>query len=101
MSGAWSSKEHIAYFKFVIINRELFYGTNIRKKMRVFKKMSESIVTRETSQCKSHHQKVMKSNDNKLDKVIEYGIRKYAECFETNITRRIIKTLKSVSHRNQ
>jgi len=40
MSGTWSEEEHIAYYKFVIKNRELFAGTDIRKKMRVFKKMS-------------------------------------------------------------
>lgn len=46
--------------------------------MKVFKRLSQAVKTKTQSQCKSHHQKMMKKFDDNIDQVI-LGMKKLLE----------------------
>lgn len=73
LMGSWTKEEQVAYFKFIKENIEIMRAPKLRKRFRIFKRMSDIIKTRGTVQCKSHHQKMMISNQKTLEKLIAYG----------------------------
>jgi Fe-S cluster biosynthesis and repair protein YggX len=42
----------------------------LRAEFQIFKKMSACVGSRDAIQCKSHHQKMLMRNDNKLERII-------------------------------
>ena len=47
------------YLKFVARNRRLISNEKMRRRRKIFEKMSEEVKTRNAIQCRSHHQKVV------------------------------------------
>ncbi|CAD8060025.1 unnamed protein product [Paramecium sonneborni] len=56
-SGHWTTEEHQLYLDFLYQSQDLIESSQNNKGQRLFKKMSQIIVTRSPSQCRSHHQK--------------------------------------------
>lgn len=56
-SGHWSAKEHIKYIMFLDYFSNLFVLKHNKKLWKIFTIMSNFIKTRNSSQCRSHHQK--------------------------------------------
>lgn len=54
----WTNAENLIYCKFLFENRELFGDSKMKRKLKVFKKLSELIESKCLKQCKSHHQKM-------------------------------------------
>jgi hypothetical protein len=44
--------------------------TGLRYHYRIFNQMAEFLKTRNSMQCKSHHQKMLKKNDNCIENII-------------------------------
>ncbi|CAD8057146.1 unnamed protein product [Paramecium sonneborni] len=56
-TGHWSEQEHQLYIDFLYQSQNLAESSKKNKGQKLFKKMSETIITRSPSQCRSHHQK--------------------------------------------
>ncbi|CAD8140330.1 unnamed protein product [Paramecium pentaurelia] len=55
--GHWTDQEHKLYLDFLYNSQDQVETIQKSKGQRFFKKMSQNIVTRSPSQCRSHHQK--------------------------------------------
>jgi hypothetical protein len=60
----------------LIQNLAIFNSDELRKKNKVFSLLSASIVSRTTSQVKSHHQKMMKRHKD-VENIIKFMERKF------------------------
>lgn len=56
----WTILENERYLEFVKTYGDLLNCPNRRKGEKVFMKMSNSVKTRSSDQCRSHHQKMIK-----------------------------------------
>ena len=54
--GQWQEKETLQYFIFIYHHLEKFATKSSRKSLKIFKQMSKFISTRNSSQCRTHHQ---------------------------------------------
>lgn len=58
---SWSLKENVLYKQFLIENAALFQlSLREKKRIRINVLLSEFIQARDPSQCRSHHQKMLK-----------------------------------------
>lgn len=60
----------------MLYHRKIFSCKTKRKAQRIFKKMSEFLVTRKARQCRSHYQKLMKRFKN-LGSCERFYLQKY------------------------
>lgn len=68
--GHWRKHEQV---KYVLFLRRYFYIMKsglLRYHYRIFTKMAEDIGTRDAVQCKSHHQKILKKFNYRIEKLI-------------------------------
>lgn len=70
----WTKDESQLYEEFVIDHFLLFNDNNIKRANKIFIQMSEFIKTKNSSQCRSHHQKFF----NKIKEKIAKGSISYA-----------------------
>ena len=59
-NGKWSGKEEVKYVRFLQSNRDDMEETQNRRKGKVFVRMSKFVRSRNSDQCRSHHQKLIK-----------------------------------------
>ncbi|CAD8117975.1 unnamed protein product [Paramecium sonneborni] len=57
VNGHWSKSEHQLYLKFVNEHEDILRSKYDKKSKKIFKMMSQYIITRTATQCRSHHQK--------------------------------------------
>lgn len=57
-SGRWTINENTTYVRFLLSNEVIVSQKRQRRKSKIFKKMSDLVVTRTPEQCRSHHQKM-------------------------------------------
>ncbi|CAK91827.1 unnamed protein product (macronuclear) [Paramecium tetraurelia] len=57
VNGHWSKLEHQLYLQFVNDHEEILRSKYDKKSKKIFKLMSQCILTRTATQCRSHHQK--------------------------------------------
>ena len=57
--GSWTFFENKKYVKFVADHLKLFSNYHERRVKKVFEKMANRISTRNSQQCRSHHQKMV------------------------------------------
>lgn len=57
--GQWSEREVFRYFLFLHHHRNKFETKSSRKSLKVFKQMAKFIRSRNSSQCRTHHQNVL------------------------------------------
>lgn len=72
--GQWNEKEIFKYFLFVYHHKQKFQSKSMRKSLKVFKQMARFVKTRNSSQCRTHHQNLMnkcRSLDNALKKFVD------------------------------
>ncbi len=55
----WSTEENIKYVKFLAKNKQKFVGQDKTKRYRIFNKMALHLKTRNATQCRTHHQKML------------------------------------------
>ena len=55
--GKWSGKEEVKYVKFLQKHLEIMECKASRKKHKIFNEMAKWMRTRNSEQCRSHHQK--------------------------------------------
>lgn len=63
------------YSSFLYENLSIFNSERLRKKTRIFAQLSSFLVTRTTSQVKSHHQKMMRRH-HEIKNIIRHMERK-------------------------
>ena len=56
-SGTWTIKETVKYIAFLKEHKPLFESEETRRQSQVFIQMAKSIPSRNSRQCRSHHQK--------------------------------------------
>ncbi|CAD8194374.1 unnamed protein product [Paramecium pentaurelia] len=57
VNGHWSKQEHQLYLQFVNDHEDILRSKYDKKSKKIFKLMSQCILTRTATQCRSHHQK--------------------------------------------
>ncbi|CAD8113959.1 unnamed protein product [Paramecium sonneborni] len=57
VNGHWSKSEHQLYLHFVNEHQDILRSKYDKKSKKIFKMMSQYIITRTATQCRSHHQK--------------------------------------------
>ncbi|CAD8192608.1 unnamed protein product [Paramecium octaurelia] len=57
VNGHWSKHEHQLYLQFVNDHEAILRSKYDKKSKKIFKLMSQCILTRTATQCRSHHQK--------------------------------------------
>ncbi len=55
----WSPEENIKYIRFLIKNKQKFFDSDKTKRYRIFNKMAIYLRTRNATQCRTHHQKML------------------------------------------
>ena len=58
--GHWNEKERLKYTIFLSFFKEIFENPLKKKNLRIYDMMSDMIITRNSNQCRSHHQKMEK-----------------------------------------
>jgi hypothetical protein len=71
----WTPEENKKYCCFLYENLSIFNSEKLRKKAKIFSQLSSFILSRTTSQVKSHHQKMMKRHI-EIKNIIRYMERK-------------------------
>lgn len=66
----WTIQENARYRIFLEAHKALFSSEYSRRVGKAFKYLSQFVKTKSQNQCKSHHQKMMKKNNNSIDEVI-------------------------------
>lgn len=56
--GHWNEKERLKYTVFIGFFKTLLEDPELKKEARIYEMMSDMIITRNASQCRSHHQKM-------------------------------------------
>jgi hypothetical protein len=93
--GHWNEKERLKYTVFLGFFRKLLEEQELKRNARVYEMMSDMIITRSPSQCRSHHQKMEKNKKNITD-IISSTAEKYEPSVYAEMEERytgLIKTL--------
>jgi hypothetical protein len=69
--GKWSATEQRHYVSFLENNLSEMKSRAARKSQKVFLQMSRLVRTRTAEQCRSHHQKVLKSHET-VEEIIRF-----------------------------
>lgn len=69
--GKWSATEQRHYVSFLEDNLSEMKSRAARKSQKVFLQMSRLVRTRTAEQCRSHHQKVLKSHET-VEEIIRF-----------------------------
>ena len=69
--GNWSMKENIFFAKFLSKNTRTILTKVVKKKQKIFLRMSEFVRTRTSDQCRSHFQKMMIKHGS-LENIVDY-----------------------------
>jgi len=72
---SWEIKEAILYWKFVQENQQTLEFKEKKHKQKIFNDMADFIKTRDTHQCRSHHQKIIKKYKNLGTFIKDFNIR--------------------------
>ena len=70
-SGTWRLKQTTNYIKFLEDNSQELRAIRIGEKTKIYDMMASSIKSRTALQCRSHHQKMMKTHGS-IDYIIQY-----------------------------
>lgn len=70
-SGTWRLKQTINYIKFLEDNSQELRAIRSGEKTKIYSKMADCIKSRTALQCRSHHQKMMKTHGS-IDYIIQY-----------------------------
>ncbi|CAD8074302.1 unnamed protein product [Paramecium primaurelia] len=57
LNGHWTQQEHELYLEFIKNHFDILKSQYDKKSKKIFKMMSQFILTRTATQCRSHHQK--------------------------------------------
>ncbi len=68
--GGWSLDENKIYLEFLIENHSDFQSEILRRKSRVFYRISKLLKKRTPDQCRSHHQKLLTKHKGVIEEVI-------------------------------
>jgi hypothetical protein len=68
--GHWKSSEQQCYTAFLRKNYHIMRSSRLRYHYKIFNAMAEEVGTRTSAQCKSHHQKMLKRADNRLENLL-------------------------------
>lgn len=105
----WTLEENAKYIAFLQLAKEDFEHEYTRRIKKVFKRLSEFMGSKSESQCKSHHQKMLKQYES-VDRVIaeidrkvqteantQAASRKQEARFQRECTRRIRKVFRKLA----
>lgn len=79
--GLWTEKETFKYFLFLYHHKSKFQSKSLRKSLKVFKQMAKFIKSRNSSQCRTHHQNLSKKCKN-LDSLLSSFIAEHPSFHE-------------------
>ena len=68
--GHWKPCEQECYTAFLRKNYHIMRSSRLRYHYKIFNAMAEEVGTRTSAQCKSHHQKMLKRADNRLENLL-------------------------------
>ena len=74
--GHWNEKEKLKYVIFLSFFKVLFEEALLLKRIRIYDMMADMIATRNSNQCRSHHQKMEKYRGS-IQEIINSVAEKY------------------------
>lgn len=82
--GKWSGKEEVKYIQFLKDNLSIMEDKESRIKSKIFIKMSKKVRSRNSDQCRSHHQKLVEYYETAENIISHYenNVFSLAECLQ-------------------